>query len=89
MAVAHGLSHPTACGIFPDQGLIPCPLHGQLESLPLDHQGSPRGQFKVLSLFLYCCHNCLAFGGAIFKLVKGQSSLVCCSPWGCKESDTT
>ena len=20
---------------------------------------------------------------------KGQGSLVCCSPWGCKESDTT
>ena len=21
--------------------------------------------------------------------VDGQGSLVCCSPWGCKESDTT
>ena len=21
--------------------------------------------------------------------VKGQGSLACCSPWGCKESDTT
>ena len=21
--------------------------------------------------------------------VEGQGSLVCCSPWGCKESDTT
>ena len=25
--VAHGLSCPTACGIFLDQGLNPCPLH--------------------------------------------------------------
>ena len=25
--VAHGLSCPEACGIFPDQGLNPCPLH--------------------------------------------------------------
>ena len=23
------------------------------------------------------------------ELVMGQGSLVCCSPWGCKESDTT
>ena len=22
-------------------------------------------------------------------VVDGQGSLVCCSPWGCKESDTT
>ena len=26
-AVAHGLSCSTACGIFPDQGSNPCPLH--------------------------------------------------------------
>ena len=30
-----------ACGIFPDQGLNPCLLHCQADSLPLDHQGSP------------------------------------------------
>ena len=27
VAVAHGLSCQTACGIFPDQGSKPCPLH--------------------------------------------------------------
>ena len=26
--VTHGLRCPTACGIFPDQGLNPCPLAG-------------------------------------------------------------
>ena len=26
---AHHLSHPKACGIFPDQGLNLCPLHWQ------------------------------------------------------------
>ena len=31
-----------ACGIFPDQGLDLCLLHWQADSLPLDHQGSPR-----------------------------------------------
>ena len=39
--VAHGLSRSTACGIFPDQGLNPCPLHWQADSQPLHHQGSP------------------------------------------------
>ena len=39
--VAHGPSCPTACGIFLDQGLNPCLLHGQVDSLPLSHQESP------------------------------------------------
>ena len=29
---AHGLSCPTACGIFPNQGSNPCPLHWQADS---------------------------------------------------------
>ena len=39
--VAHGLSCCAACGIFPDQGSNPCPLHWQADSQPLRHQGSP------------------------------------------------
>ena len=39
--VAHGPSCFTACGIFPDQGSNPCPLHWQADSQPLRHQGSP------------------------------------------------
>ena len=39
--VAHGPSCSTACGIFPDQGSNPCPLHWQADSQPLGHQGSP------------------------------------------------
>ena len=31
-SVAHGLSWPVACDIFPDQGLNPCPLHWQADS---------------------------------------------------------
>ena len=45
--VAHGPSCSAACGIFPDQGSNPCPLHWQADSQPLCHQGSPR-------LFLDC-----------------------------------
>ena len=41
VVVAHGLSCSAACGIFPDQGSNPCPLHWQADSQPLHHQGSP------------------------------------------------
>ena len=46
--VAHGLSCSVACGILPDQGSNPCPLHWQAESQPLRHQGSPKQSFKRL-----------------------------------------
>ena len=39
--VAHGPSCSAACGIFPDQGSNPYPLHWQADSQPLCHQGSP------------------------------------------------
>ena len=41
VVVAHGPSCSTACGILPDQGSNPCPLHWQADSQPLHHQGSP------------------------------------------------
>ena len=41
IVVAHGLSCPSAHGIFLDQGLNFCLLHWQVDSLPLSHQGSP------------------------------------------------
>ena len=40
--VPHGCSCSVACGIFPDQGSNPCPLHWQADSQPLRHQGSPK-----------------------------------------------
>ena len=36
------LSCTTARGIFSDQGLNPCLLHWQMDSLPLSHQRNPR-----------------------------------------------
>ena len=45
VVVAHGPSCSTACGIFPDQGSNPCPLHWQADSQPLRHQGSPLKHF--------------------------------------------
>ena len=41
VVVVNRLSGSMACGIFPSQGLNPCPLHWQLDSYPLRHQGSP------------------------------------------------
>ena len=46
--VAHGPSRSVACGIFPDQGPNPCPLHWQADSQPLRHQGSPWTYFCVV-----------------------------------------
>ena len=46
--VAHGPSRSVACGIFPDQGSNPCPLHWQADSQPLRHQGSP--QIPILTV---------------------------------------
>ena len=43
--VAHGPSRSAACGIFPDQGSNPCPVHWQADSQPLRHQGSPLTTF--------------------------------------------
>ena len=43
--VAHGPSRSAACGILPDQGSNPCPLHWQADSQPLRHQGSPKYTF--------------------------------------------
>ena len=47
VVVAHGPSCSVACRIFPDQGSNPCPLHWQVDSQPLRHQGSPRLTFNM------------------------------------------
>ena len=45
---ASGLSCPVACEIFLDQGPNLCPLHWQVDSSPLSHQGSPTEIINVL-----------------------------------------
>ena len=39
-----------ACGIFPDRGSNPCPLHWQADSQPLRHQGSPSTLLNNITL---------------------------------------
>ena len=55
VAVAHGPSCSAACGIFPDQGSNPCPLHWQADSQPLRHQGSPLAHFRNYLLHFKTC----------------------------------
>ena len=58
VVVVHGPSCSVACGIFPDQGSNPCPLHWQADSQPLRHQGRPGGnswtQFLGTKTALQC-----------------------------------
>ena len=49
VVVAHGPNCSAACGIFPDQGSNPCPLHWQADSQPLRHQGS----LMILNWIIY------------------------------------
>ena len=59
VVVAHGPSCSAACGIFPDQGWNPCPLHRQADSQPLRHQGSPAQSFntsRIISELLCAYH---------------------------------
>ena len=71
VVVAQGPSCSAACGIFPDQGSKPCPLHWQADSQPLRHQGSPQF-FEHTSVFppQDLRHKCLPAGTAV-------------SPWAC------
>ena len=53
--VAHRLSYPVACRIFPDEGSNPCSPHWQVDLLPLGkvlYQGSPVKSlsYKVLEV---------------------------------------
>ena len=55
---AHGPSCSMACGIIPDQGLNPHPLHWQADSQPLRHQGSPARIFKLLFIVQKLLQHC-------------------------------
>ena len=53
IVVAHGLGSSAACGIFPDQGSNSGPLQQRVDSLSLDHQGSPSNKFFIFSFFFF------------------------------------
>ena len=68
--VAHRPSRSTACGILPDQGSNPCPLHWQADSQPLCHQGSP----VLISVY----HFALFCSLAVISTLLSSSSFICC-----------
>ena len=75
VVVAHGPSCSVACGIFPDQGSNPCPLHWQADSQPLRHQGSPT--FLILmkpSLSIICIMGCV-FGFVWYIFCEGSNPI--------------
>ena len=64
VVVAHGPSRSAACGIFPDQGLNPCPLHWQADSQPLHHQGNLKviiDMYVPITIFLFLFCYCRSF----------------------------
>ena len=60
IVVAHRLNCSAEYGIFLNQGLNPCLLHQQADSLPLGHQGNPLLQFWDISaahIFWFSCYH--------------------------------
>ena len=71
VVVAHGPSRSAACGIFPDQGSNPCPLHWQADSQPLCHQGSPLTLFlTVQTIWAQFCEAPIFYKSRSFKYLE-------------------
>ena len=81
VVVAHGPSRSVACGIFPDQGLNPCPLHWQADSQPLRHQGSPCLPFKKFDFYRLALNSIIAPLLTFFHLFVVQGSLKIQTKW--------
>ena len=75
VVVAHGLSCSAACGILPDQGSNPCPLHWQTDSQPLRHQGSP-SNYLFICLYTICLYYDLKIFQALSPLGSIRSPLL-------------
>ena len=96
VVVAHGPIRSAACGIFPDQGSNPCPLHWQADSQPLRHQGSPDPLFlffifnlklssfwvkvKLPNLYMWQLHDVVNQGGGS-RLCGVVMGIACCLFW--------
>ena len=74
VVVAHGPSCSAACGIFPDQGSNPRPLHWQADSQPLHHQGSPVLLLDPLSSLVSGPHT--SFGFFLSNSAPSQTPLL-------------
>ena len=70
VVVAHGPSWSAACGIPPDQGWNPCPLHWQADSQPLSHQGSPKAFDKIQHPFMTKTLQKVGIEGTYLNIIK-------------------
>ena len=88
VVVAHGLCCSVACGILPNQGSNPHPLHWQVDSQPLRHQGSSYFILKtiffnvdpflksLLNLLQYCfCFMFWFFGLEACRILAPQPGI--------------
>ena len=95
VVVRHGLSCPTACGIFQNQGSNPCPLHRQVNSLPLGSDGKEstcrcrRPRFVPWVGKILWRREWQTTPVFLPGEFHGWRSLVGYSPCGCRESDMT
>ena len=78
--VAHGPSRFAACGIFPDQGSNPCPLHWQADSQTLRHQGSPS--------ILLCRSKVVKSFAGIYIYIFFRNTFCICKMLLCKHFNT-
>ena len=91
--MAFRLSCPTACGIFLDQRWNLCPLHQQVDSLPLDHQGSPTTILKgkclphtawsifILKFFIHLKFKCNSVCVCVCVCVCERACALFVAPW--------
>ena len=70
----HGLNCSAACGIFLDQGLNPCLLYQQADSLPLRNQGSPRLSSLTKYFPSFLGHGTLCSCNAYLRLTSNAQS---------------
>ena len=72
VVVAHGLSCSAACGIFPDQGLNPCPLHWHADSFFLNIY-----LFMYVFMYLFMAMLGLPCCAQALVAVSGGATLPC------------
>ena len=88
-AEASAVGGPMARAVFLDQGSNLCLLHWQVDSLPLDHQGTLQNAFFIKFSTIKQRGHLQPTPVHLPGESHGWRSLEGCSPWDCTESDMT
>ena len=70
----HRFTCSVAYSFFPDQGLNPCLLHWQVDSLPLSCQGGPQPFFFFFRTGAIICGLAISKGNYLFRAVVIQKT---------------